>query len=210
MKSPLIGSFLLSLTLSSCFSLGQQALPDAPDRPQFEVALCTADKPTTAEPPLTVQVKQLPVQTLSTAKSPWDTHLRYVYPFTQQTVQFEVNVQNKANAVLHLDETVQLVYGDSGQSMWNLPLAFFEKAWPTAAVRDAQQLHDRSMAMGEVLEKQWTQRALYPQESYRAWVSFPASVLTQQPQSLTLTYGSTVAVTTPSISLCFSPVSTRK
>lgn len=179
---PLILSLcLVGMTvLSSCFSLGQKALPTPAERPLFTFSPC-------ASASLKLSIQQLPQQTLSTAKTPWDTHLRYVYPFTQRTVQFEVKAQNTGTQVLHLTEeaSLQLPQGELSQS---LALDFFEKVWPAKAVQNAQQLHDRSMAMGEVIEHRWHQRQVFPGETYTGWVSFPVAVLERTPTQLNIAY----------------------
>lgn len=180
-----MGSVLL---LSSCFSLGQQALPEAPDRPQLTLGTCESVTPDAANAGLKVQAKQLPLQVLSTAKTPWNTHLRYVYPFTRHTVQFEVEVHNEGTQVITLGEHLALQFENNAPALQSLPFAFFEKAWPASAVRGAQQLHDRSMAMGEVVEHHWHQRQLFPGEHYLGWVSFPVEALAQGPRQLQLTY----------------------
>lgn len=184
MHVPRLGLCLTSLALlSACFSLGQKDLPAPPEHPLFTIAPCTSvEQPS----PLKTEIKQRPLHILSTAKTPWDTHLRYVYPFTRHTVQFEVTVTNQGNQVISLEEEALLT--GAGESIESLPLAFFEKAWPANAVQDAQQLHDRSMAMGEVIEHRWHTRQLFPGESYTGWLSFPVAVLEAPVTQLQLRY----------------------
>lgn len=199
-----LGSVLL---LSSCFSLGQSALPESPERSRFDLETCATVQQATSDSGLKIQAKQLPLQVLSTAKTPWNTHLRYVYPFTQHTVQFEVKVHNEGTQAITLAESLTLQLAGDGTAQQSLTLAFFEKAWPANAVRGAQQLHDRSMAMGEVIEHHWHQRQLFPGEHYLGWVSFPVDVLTQAPSQLQLAYDTETESLTHT--LCLTPAAGR-
>ncbi len=185
----LLGVGLASLLLlSSCFSLGQQALPEAPERHQFTLGACESITPDAANAGFKVEARQLPLQVLSTAKTPWNTHLRYVYPFTRHTVQFEVEVHNEGTQAIALGERLTLQFENNAPAQQSLPFAFFEKVWPANAVQGPQQLHDHSMALGEVVDRHWHQRQLFPGEHYTGWASFPVEVLSQEPRQLQLTY----------------------
>ena len=193
---------LLALGLSACLSLGQKTLPEASDTPQYLLTAC--DSKTSA---LAIQGKQLPLQVLSTAKTPWNTHLRYVYPYTRNTVQFEVSITQSSEAskeIVTLAEETLLYINENAAPTPSLSFAYWEKAWPTSAARNGQELHDRSMAMGEVIKQRWQARTLYPGETYTALAVFPLNVLSQAPQQLVVSY-QTGSAKAEILTLCFSP-----
>ncbi len=163
------GLILLGASLlSGCLTLGQKTLPE--HKLMAPLGLCdSANDAENAE--VTFNVKQRPPLVLSTAKSPWDTHLRYVYPFGKTTQQFEVTVNNTGKHILGLSEALVLEQQNAVLAT-PLPQAYFERLWPTGAVRNAEQLRDRSMAMGEVIQSRWHARVLYPGESYTGRVIF--------------------------------------
>jgi hypothetical protein len=210
---------LLTLTLSACVSLGQKALPKGPETPQYALAPCNAETADIAEAadhpgpvaPFEIQGKQLPLQVRSTAKTPWNTHLRYVYPYTKSTVQFEVSITHPLKTAspektVTLAEAVSLKLSEpieSTELVQSLPFAYWERVWPASAARSDQELHDRSIAMGEVIKQRWQSRMLYPGETYTALVIFPSAVLSQSPQKLTFTYQTPSKEDT--ISLCLTP-----
>lgn len=195
---------LVLFSLNACISLGQKTLPETPKSPQFTLTACASEN--TA---LAFQGKQLSLQILSTAKTPWNTHLRYVYPYTQNTVQFEVSVTNPSRSsevnknTVTLAEEVILQLKENSTPTKSLPFTYWEKVWPASAARNSQELHDRSMAMGEIIKQRWQTRILYPGETYTALAVFPSSVLTQQPQKLIISYQSHAKEET--IALCLTP-----
>ncbi len=203
---------LLTLSLSACVSLGQKSLPEAPETPQYDLAHCGDENPML---PFEVQAKQLPLKILSTAKTPWNTHLRYVYPYTKNTVQFEVSITHPLNTTspektVTLTEAVSLQLSEPAtettepiEPVQSLPFSYWQKVWPAGAARSAQELHDRSIAMGEVIKQRWQSRTLYPGETYTGLVVFPSAVLAQAPQKLTFTYQT--ASQEDTFSLCLTP-----
>lgn len=206
-----LGAAFITLSLSSCLSLGQKSLPEGPETPQYSLAPCrhaSQDTAATSPTPFTIEAKQLPLQVRSTAKTPWNTHLRYVYPYTKNTVQFEVSVSralatNSAEQTIGLAETVLLQSSSGGPPVASLPFSYWQKVWPANAARSAQELHDRSIAMGEVIQQRWQSRRLYAGESYTALVVFPLSVLSQSPEKLIFSYETASKAET--FSLCLTP-----
>lgn len=191
------------LSLSACISLGQKNLPEGPEVPQYTLASCSANSS-----PFTITATQLPLQVRSTAKTPWNTHLRYIYPYTKNTVQFKVSLShplasNSAEKTVTLAESVTLQSGDGTSPTQSLPFSYWERVWPANAARSAQQLHDRSIAMGEVIKQRWQSRTIYPGETYTALVIFPSSVLSQSPQRLI--FGYQTASKEETFSLCLTP-----
>lgn len=205
-------SGLLTLNLSACLSLGQKNLPENPEVPQYTLENCTNES---AKSAFEVKAKQLPLRVLSTAKTPWNTHLRYVYPYTKNTVQFEVSITHPLNTTspertVTLAETVSLQLSEPAtettetiEPVQSLPFSYWQRVWPAGAARSAQELHDRSIAMGEVIKQRWQSRMLYPGETYTALVIFPSAVLSQSPQKLTFTYQT--ASEEEIFSLCLTP-----
>lgn len=205
-SSPVLRTFclvLLTLNLSACFSLGRKTLPEAPKSPQYTLTACDSEKAA-----FTIQGKQLPLQILSTAKTPWDTHLRYVYPYTRNTVQFEISITQNSDVskeTLMLAEDVLLYLNEESSPTPSLAFTYWEKAWPSSAARNGQELHDRSMAMGEIIKQRWQARTLYPGETYTALAVFPLSILDQSPQKLVVSYQDRSA--TGTLELCLTPKS---
>lgn len=171
----------LLLGLSGCWSLGVQKLPNS--EMQWQMQTCDSEIKS-AEPGLSWELKYLgPSEALPTAKTPWGSIQRYVYPFTQWTRLFELSIHNQSQHTLWLEpEQVVLDFGSHREPA--LTQDFFERAWPSGAVRSPEELLDRSLAISEIDTRLLRARPLLPGEDLTAILAFRS--FEQPPSALKL------------------------
>lgn len=157
------------LCLNACWSLGAQDLPEQKNPWRFEA--CSAESEV-LQTGLEWRLNYLgPSKALSTAKTAWNSHLRYVYPFTRHTQLFELTLNNTSRKTLWVEpEQVVLQFSEGLQKP--LGLTFFEQAWPSGAVRSENELLDRSLAISEIYARLLTARPVLPGESVSGVLAF--------------------------------------
>lgn len=154
-----------------CLNLGAERIRPEPVR--FQVQACAKDQPLERKSQETAWALRFigPATPLATAKAPWGATLRYVLPYTRHTELYELKVTNLGKQVMWVDPAAISLQGD-GKALAPLGLAFFERAWPGAAVTSDAELIDRSLAMSEVIQTLFVRRPLEPGESYTGILPF--------------------------------------
>lgn len=173
--------------LQGCYRLGLDAVPDAVFDGQIQA--CTLEGFTQESDGLRWQLDAMASSpALVTERNLWGRVTRYVLPFTDQTLLFELDVENTSSQILWLDPAqIQLLYADRIETA--LDVTFFERVWPVLAVEHAADMLDRSLAMAEVYRSLLRPRSLLPGERYRGRLAFrrlpmPAHGLRIQQQRL--------------------------
>lgn len=175
-KPALIGSF--ALLLSSCYSLGQEKIEIEPA--PFRLVGCQQAASSQTEPlqletekfkfSLAFKGKAYP---LSSSQNILGRTVRYVLPYTRQTLLFELTAENKQAAVLKLQpEQVALVL-PSSQVLTPFPLVYFKQRWPAAAVNSPETMLDRAAALGEVTRTLFGAYPILPQAKQTGIFPFP-------------------------------------
>lgn len=165
--------FIALCLLSSCYSLGVDKAPEQPKA--FVLSACSGQVLERQSQGLTWKLSYIgPSPALVTAKQPWGAVTRFVYPYTQYTDLFELQIDNTSARTLWLNtDTIALETPD--EAFKPLELDFFKRAWPSGAVSDQQQLIDRSLAIAEVTRHLFYSHGLLPGETYTAKLVFPQS-----------------------------------
>lgn len=145
---------LCNSLLTACYSLGTEKLPDIPA--PFQLKRCELETNTPEPLRLTWDTWSFelrfagPAAALTTARTPWGWHQRYVIPYTRQTLLFELEVENKSLELLRLQPEQMRLHLPDGRSLSPLVLSDLKRAWPAEAVWSQETLLDRAAALGEV------------------------------------------------------------
>ncbi len=175
-KPALISSFVL--LLSGCYSLGQEKIETEPA--SFRLIGCQQAAASQTEPlqletekfkfSLAFKGKAYP---LPSSQNILGRTVRYVLPYTRQTLLFELTAENKQAAILKLQpEQVTLVL-PSSQVLTPFPLVYFKQRWPAGAVNSPETMLDRAAALGEVTRTLFGAYPILPQAKQTGILPFP-------------------------------------
>jgi len=176
-KPAYISSFVL--LLSSCYSLGQEKIETEPA--PFRLVGCQKEGVSPADSlqqeteafklSLAFKGKAYP---LPSSQNIFGRTVRYVLPYTRQTLLFELSAENKQGAVLKLQpENVALHLPGTAQTLAPFSLAYFKQRWPAGAVNSPETLLDRSAALGEITRTLFGAYPILPQAKQTGILPFP-------------------------------------
>jgi hypothetical protein len=111
--------------------------------------------------------------------------LRYVNPYGEDQILFEVYVRNEgAESVMILPE--QAVLDTGARDIRALGLEHYKRAWPTYPITDSEMAKDQAVAFTYVLRSILLRRQVLPGEATSGRLAFPAPAGAQGPLTLRL------------------------
>jgi hypothetical protein len=107
---------------------------------------------------------------LITARTPWGSPLRYVYPYPRQLRLFELSLENTSASpiqipVLHLQNGAQI--------LTPLSLETLKQYWPATGVWSSETLLDRAAALGEITRTLFSDNPILPGTQRKGYFAFP-------------------------------------
>ena len=161
--------------LSACYTLGTEKLPEQAQK--WSLNACTGQALAGDAQEIHWKLSYIgPSPALPTAKQPWGSVTRFVYPYTEYTDLCELEIKNDSEDPLWVNTEAIALQQDQSQTL-PLELAFFKRAWPVGAVNDQQQLIDRSLAIAEVTRNLFYSHGVLPGETYTGTLAFPRQQL---------------------------------
>lgn len=170
-----VSSFFLSACYS--FSLGMEKLPNIPA--PFQLKPCQSQVESNKSLHLDRDTWAFELRfvgsspALSTARTLWGWHQRYVIPYTRRSLVFQLEVENKALDLLRLQPDQIRLHLPDGSYLLALALDDFKRAWPTEAVWSQETLLDRTAALTEVTRTLFSFRPILRGERRTGLVAFP-------------------------------------
>jgi hypothetical protein len=193
------------ILLSSCYSLGLDSIPA--EKEPFHLIAC----PQSASAPLRLESEAFDLNIvfkgfaspLASAQNILGRTVRYVVPYTRQTLLFELSAENKQDQILKIQpEKIALQLSDT-QRLQPLSLSYFKKRWPAGAVNSSDALLDRAAALGEVTRTLFTAYPVLPQAKQMGVLPFPVFDLEKGQQIVLRLNGVQYGSESQDLSFCF-------
>ena len=161
------------LLCSSC-ALFQTELPgDDPKSLMLEPCKIAAS-PLTHNQSWFIQLKYQGISApLVTARTPWGSPLRYLYPYMRQSQLFELTLENTGLTPLKIDPA-QIKLRHASQEQQPLGLEDFKRYWPGARISNTETMLDRAAAMGEVTRTLFGREPILPGTVHKGLLVFTA------------------------------------
>jgi len=110
---------------------------------------------------------------LITARNIFGGIMRYVVPYTHETILFEINIENNSNSPISINnEDIILETQPSSTKQSPLNLNFFKEAWPSFSVSNDVVLLDRAEATSYVIRTIFYSTKLLPQTKIKKILPF--------------------------------------
>ena len=169
-----VGLFLL---LCSGCALFQTELPPSETDSLILEPCKTEPAPPTHHQHWSLQLKYQGLSpSLVTARTPWGSPLRYLYPYTRQSRLFELTLENTGVTPLTIDPA-QIRLRRASQEQPPLGLNDFKRYWPGTGVSNAETMLDRAAAMGEVTRTLFGPESVLPGTAQKGFLAFPVFTL---------------------------------